>query len=61
MKFYVEILHPYEKKVLWHYWAEGPSEESVRELATKKFIEEQTNGILLETGGLFLVTVEEEK
>ncbi len=60
-KYYIEILHPYEKKVLWHYFADAVSEEVAKEAASQKFIAEQSDGMLLDTGGLFLVTAVEEK
>ena len=60
-KFYVEIVHPTEPTVLWHYFAEAYSKEAVRESVVKKFMEEQRDGVLLETGGKFRVSVSEEK
>lgn len=60
-KFYIEILHPYETRVLWHYFMEAPSAEAAKEAARKKFLIDEMNGLLLETGGLFLLTCEEDK
>lgn len=59
MFYYVEILHPDEKKVLWHYFVKAPSKELAEKEGSNKFIDEQSNGILIETGGLFIVTSEE--
>jgi hypothetical protein len=59
MKFYVEMLHPTEKNVLWHYFAEASTKVEAQKIATDQFIEEQADGILIDTGGLFMVTVEE--
>lgn len=57
--FYVEILHPTNGTVLWHYYLTAPSKQDASDAASKRFIEEQTNGILLDTDGLFIVTAGE--
>ena len=61
MKFYIEILHPYESKVLWHYYVEAPSEAEARDFCGKKFMVEQYGDLLLDTGGFFMMTATEEK
>ncbi len=61
MKYYAEILHPYESKVLWHYYLEAPDEETAKEAISKQVVAEHSNSFLLDTGGLFLITVEEDK
>jgi hypothetical protein len=61
MKFYAEILHPYEDKVLWHYFLEAPDEATAGDAIGKQVIAEHSNGFLLDTGGLFLQIIEEDK
>jgi len=61
MKLYAEILHPTEEKVLWHYYLEAPSKEAAHSAITDQVIKEHSDGFLLDTGGLFLVTIEEDK
>ena len=59
-KYYVEILQPGTGKVLWHYFAEGSSKDSVSEAASHKFMTEYEDGLFLEVGGFFITTIEEE-
>jgi hypothetical protein len=61
MKYYVEILHPVEDKILWHYYLDAPDSKAAEYAVRKKVIEEHSNGFLLDTGGLFLIIVEEDK
>jgi len=61
MNFYLEIIDPRDNKVLWHYYIKAPSAEKAKEVATNQFIKEQEDGLLIDTGGLFTVTVTEEK
>lgn len=61
MKFYAEIIHPTEGTVLWHYFLEAPDKKAASDAVGKRVIEEHMNGFLLDTGGLFLLTVEEDK
>lgn len=61
MKFYAEILHPYEDKVLWHYFLEAPDEATAQGAVSKQVIAEHENGFLLDTGGLFIQIIEEDK
>jgi hypothetical protein len=61
MKYYAEILHPHENKVLWHYYLEASDEETAKEAVEKQVVAEHSDGFLLDTGGLFLITVEEDK
>ncbi len=58
MKYYTEILHPTSNKVLWHYYLEAPLEEEAKKFATNQFIKEQSEGLIIDLGGLFLVTAE---
>jgi len=60
-KFYIEILHPYENKVLWHYFMEATSAEAAKDAAGRRFMVEYKDSLLLEVGGFFLLTCEEEK
>jgi hypothetical protein len=60
MKYYAEILHPYEDKVLWHYFLEAPDEATAQDAVRKQVMAEHTNGFLLDTGGLFLLIIEED-
>ena len=46
---------------MWHYYVGTTSEELAKETGQNKFIEEHSNDLLLETGGLFMVTAVEEK
>lgn len=59
MKFYVEIHHPSEDKVLWHYFVEGPDAQSVHDAIAKRVAEEHADGFLLDTGGAFLVAIQD--
>ena len=61
MKYYIEILHPAEDKVLWHYYLDAPDSKTAEYAVQKKVVDEHSNGFLLDTGGLFLITVEEDK
>ncbi len=61
MKYYTEILHPTDNKVLWHYYLEAPDEETAREAITNQVVKEHSDGFLLDTGGLFMLIVEEDK
>ncbi|HTB32664.1 MAG TPA: hypothetical protein VK808_11590 [Bacteroidia bacterium] len=61
MKFYIEIINPANAEVLWHYYINAPSIEEAKEFASNKFIEEHSDDILLDTGGAFMLTAEEEK
>jgi hypothetical protein len=61
MKYYAEILHPNENKVLWHYYLEASDEATAKEAITNQVIIEHSDGFLLGTGGLFIVTVEEDR
>ena len=58
--FYAEILHPYEDKVLWHYFLAARDKDAAQKAVTDQVIAEHSNGFLLDTGGLFLVTIEED-
>jgi hypothetical protein len=59
-KFYVEILHPFEDKVLWHYFLEAPDKETAQNAINEKVFEEHSGGFLLDTGGMYLLTIEED-
>lgn len=61
MKYYAEILHPSKDGVLWHYFLEAPDEETARNAVSKQVIAEHMDCFLLDTDGLFLLTVEEDK
>jgi hypothetical protein len=61
MKFYAEILHPHDNRVLWHYYLEATDKETAEAAVNKQVVAEHSNGFLLETGGLYLLVVEEEK
>jgi hypothetical protein len=58
-KFYAEIINPTNSEVLWHYYVNCPTKEDAKEFARTQFIKEHSNDLLLDTGGLFMVTVEE--
>lgn len=60
MKFYAEIHLPKDEKALWHYFTEGPDAESVRDAIIKRVAEEHSNGFLLETGGAYILVIEDE-
>lgn len=61
MKFYAEIHHPTERKVLWHYFLEAANKEAAAAAVNKQVVAEHSNGFLLYTGGLYLLIVEEDK
>lgn len=61
MKFYAEVHHPTEHRVLWHYFLEASDKEVASNAIHRKVIEEHSDGFLLETGGLYLLTIEEDK
>lgn len=61
MKFYAEIHHPHEDKVLWHYFLEAPDKETAAQAVRQQVLEEHSDGFLLDTGGLFILIVEEDK
>lgn len=61
MKFYAEIHHPTDSKVLWHYFIEGSDAESVREAVIKRVADEHGNGFLLDTGGAFILAIQNEE
>ena len=61
MKFYAEILHPYKDEVLWHYFLEAPDEATAQDAISKQVAAEHSDGFLLDTGGLYLLIVEEDK
>lgn len=61
MKFYAEIHHPTENTVLWHYFLEAPDKETASNAINKKVIEEHSDGFLLDTGGLYLLIIDEDK
>ena len=60
-KYYAEILHPVEDKILWHYYLDSSDAATAKKAVSKKVVEEHSDGFLLDTGGLFLITVEEDK
>jgi hypothetical protein len=59
-RYYVEILHPTEDKVLWHYYISAKTSKEATDECSQRFREDQKDDILLDTGGLFLITAEEE-
>ncbi len=61
MRFYAEILHPTTGDVLWHYFLEAPDKDTASDAIGKQVIAEHTNGFLLDTGGLFIQIIEEDK
>lgn len=61
MKFYVEVLHPHEDRVLWHYYVEARDKEAAEMAVQKQVVADHQDGFLLETGGLFSLTVEEHR
>jgi hypothetical protein len=61
MKYYTEILHPTNNNVLWHYYLEAPDEETARKAIANKVVKEHSDGFLLDTGGLFMLILEEDK
>lgn len=58
-KYYVEFQHPSADKVLWHYFVEAESEKAAKKACEERFIKEHENDILLDTQGLFMMSVEE--
>jgi hypothetical protein len=61
MKFYAEIHHPYENKVLWHYFLEAPDKETASKAIHQRVVAEHSDGFLLDTGGFYILLVEEDK
>lgn len=61
MRFYAEILHPTTGEVLWHYFLEAPDKDTASDAIGKQVAAEHANGFLLDTGGLFIQIVEEDK
>ena len=61
MKFYAEIHHPKDEKALWHYFLEAPDADSAREAVVKRVADEHANGFLLDTGGAFILVVQDEE
>lgn len=60
MKFYAEIHHPYQDKVLWHYFLEAPDKKAASDAIGLRVAEEHADGFLLDTGGLYLLFIEED-
>ena len=58
-KYYAEIINPVNGEVLWHYYINCQTKEVAENFARDQFIKEHTDDILLDIGGLFMVTVEE--
>ena len=61
MKFYAEIHHPKEEKTLWHYFLEAADAESARDFIVKRVAEEHANGFLLDTGGAYILVIQDEE
>lgn len=59
MKYQVDIIHPYDSSILESLLVEATTKDQAEQIATDKFIEEQSDGLLLDTGGLFMVTAKE--
>ena len=59
-RWYVEIVDLLSGKVLWHYYLRANSSEIAEQMCSKRFIEEQQDDLLLDTGGSFMTTVEED-
>jgi hypothetical protein len=36
MKYYIEILHPVEDKILWHYYLDAPDSKAAEYAVRKK-------------------------
>lgn len=60
-KFYAEILHPQDRSVLWHYYLKARDKDAAEAGVNKQVVAEHSGGFLLDTGGLYLLVVKEEK
>ena len=59
-KWYVEVLNLETGEVLWHYYLQAREKDVAQKLCMERFIVEQQDDLLLDTGGLVVSTIEED-